>query len=588
MMNSALKVSTTPDPKALFKDLGRPTLRGVRKCPNCGIYNGIRGLSCKNKDCNMVLRGKGRKGNQSADAIRIITGSSAMVYSVRLRDRGPDYRGFVELPLSEEIILQGPDAETMTLVDVPHCYIGSCQKSLATEGNQTTCPHIELAQKCATEAQPLTLKNSVLNSLPVSNEMKQAIWLLATETTGPLVQRVSKNIMVVKCKAQQTPQLGFLHFSFSESPKKKGSVEHRFHCSCRQFKNFKHSTEDSKKKCVHFYACICAFASEDALTKEFKYFINMDEAKDDVPDPSQGSVQITIIDGQLTTTSPETVSMAITMPGLQSKKRRKDDTLAQASSALLTLQEGATSPAKKTAPSRRSGGPAPDPDQSFNKGVPQPLVEALVEGPTVSFNHWLGSVTERINQTMHYQFEGTPEPLVFHIPQVFFDILQQRISSGSRKKRLPNSTVAFIRKDALPLGTFTKYTWQLTSIIQVKQIFDTAEMPMEVTRSFVENKDGTFSRYVSPKVDVEHVGEAYRRAAGQIPIKPFELKTFLKIGNTAADQKEPTPFIIEWIPEILPKSRIGELRIKFEYGHQRNGHVEKRVDELHTAIEHVV
>eukprot|EP00057_Strongylocentrotus_purpuratus_P035157 XP_797929.3 PREDICTED: uncharacterized protein C2orf42 [Strongylocentrotus purpuratus] len=535
MMNSALKVSTTPDPKALFKDLGRPTLRGVRKCPNCGIYNGIRGLSCKNKDCNMVLRGKGRKGNQSADAIRIITGSSAMVYSVRLRDRGPDYRGFVELPLSEEIILQGPDAETMTLVDVPHCYIGSCQKSLATEGNQTTCPHIELAQKCATEAQPLTLKNSVLNSLPVSNEMKQAIWLLATETTGPLVQRVSKNIMVVKCKAQQTPQLGFLHFSFSESPKKKGSVEHRFHCSCRQFKNFKHSTEDSKKKCVHFYACICAFASEDALTKEFKYFISMDEAKDDVPDPSQGSVQITIIDGQLTTTSPETVSMAITMPGLQSKKRRKDDTLAQASSALLTLQEGATSPAKKTAPSRRSGGPAPDPDQSFNKGVPQPLVEALVEGPTVSFNHWLGSVTERINQTMHYQFEAN----LLTKPATFF-----------KPKYHP--------------------------------------MPMEVTRSFVENKDGTFSRYVSPKVDVEHVGEAYRRAAGQIPIKPFELKTFLKIGNTAADQKEPTPFIIEWIPEILPKSRIGELRIKFEYGHQRNGHVEKRVDELHTAIEHVV
>ena len=39
---------------------------------------------------------------------------------------------------------------------------------------------------------------------------------------------------------------------------------------------------------------------------------------------------------------------------------------------------------------------------------------------------------------------------------------------------------------------------------------------------------------------------------------------------------EPTPFIIEWIPDILPITHIGELRIKFEYGHQRNGHVEKR------------
>ena len=47
-------------------------------------------------------------------------------------------------------------------------------------------------------------------------------------------------------------------------------------------------------------------------------------------------------------------------------------------------------------------------------------------------------------------------------------------------------------------------------------------------------------------------------------------------GNTAPDQKEPTPFIIEWIPDILPRSHIGELRLKFEYGHQRNGHVVKK------------
>jgi hypothetical protein len=47
-------------------------------------------------------------------------------------------------------------------------------------------------------------------------------------------------------------------------------------------------------------------------------------------------------------------------------------------------------------------------------------------------------------------------------------------------------------------------------------------------------------------------------------------------GNTQADQRDPTPFIIEWIPDILPKSHIGELRIKFEYGHQRNGHIEMR------------
>lgn len=37
----------------------------------------------------------------------------------------------------------------------------------------------------------------------------------------------------------------------------------------------------------------------------------------------------------------------------------------------------------------------------------------------VSFIQWLASVTERINQTMHFQFSGDPDALVFHVPQVF-------------------------------------------------------------------------------------------------------------------------------------------------------------------------
>ena len=35
--------------------------------------------------------------------------------------------------------------------------------------------------------------------------------------------------------------------------------------------------------------------------------------------------------------------------------------------------------------------------------------------------------------------------------------------------------------------------------------------------------------------------------------------------------------MIEWIPDILPFMKIGELRIKFEYGHQRNGQLEQRI-----------
>ena len=91
-------------------------------------------------------------------------------------------------------------------------------------------------------------------------------------------------------------------------------------------------------------------------------------------------------------------------------------------------------------------------------------------------------------------------------------------------------------------------------------------------RTFLENKDGSFS--VNPRP--ENDKESWKSLPGK-KIRAHELKTYLKVGQTTSDQKDPTPFIIEWIPEILPFMKIGELRIKFEYGHQRNGQLEQRI-----------
>jgi len=38
---------------------------------------------------------------------------------------------------------------------------------------------------------------------------------------------------------------------------------------------------------------------------------------------------------------------------------------------------------------------------------------------------------------------------------------------------------------------------------------------------------------------------------------------------TAPEQKEPTPFIIDWIPDVFPRTRVGEMSLTFEFGHQR-------------------
>lgn len=538
---------------AFLSDLGKATLRGIRKCPRCGTFNGTRGLSCKNKTCGTIFR-YGARNQPSIEAVKIITGSDLQVYSVRQRDRGPDYRCFVELGVSETAI-QTVDGTIITQLSSGRCYVPSCLKA-ATQGIvENQCQHIKLAVTCQAEATPLTLKSSVLNALQAAPETKQSLWQLATEPTGPLVQRVTKNIMVVKCKASQKHNLGYLHASFMQKISSRSLPERRFFCSCQTLRPHKSSVPkaEAAPKCIHFFACLCAFASDETLAQEFSDFLNFD---------ASGLKEIIVPHlGCHAESSVSACESAASKP----RKRKKDEVSGAQVNSSLMPQDAVNSNLRK------SGLKRPVVTSSLKRHVcGQLLDEAQV---TLSFQDWLASVTERIHQTMHYQFDGKPEPLVFHIPQSFFDALQQRISIGSAKKRLPNSTTAFVRKDALPLGTFSKYTWHITNILQVKQILDTPEMPLEITRSFIQNRDGTYELFKCPKVEVENIAESYGRIEKQPVLRPLELKTFLKVGNTSPDQKEPTPFIIEWIPDILPQSKIGELRIKFEYGHHRNGHV---------------
>nr|XP_020635798.1 uncharacterized protein C2orf42 homolog isoform X1 [Pogona vitticeps]XP_020635799.1 uncharacterized protein C2orf42 homolog isoform X1 [Pogona vitticeps]XP_020635800.1 uncharacterized protein C2orf42 homolog isoform X1 [Pogona vitticeps] len=536
---------------AFLSDLGKATLRGIRKCPRCGTYNGTRGLSCKNKTCGTVFRYGARK-QAGVDAVKIVTGSDVQVYSVRQRDRGPDHRCFVELGVSETT-LQTVDGTILTQLSSGRCHVPSCLKAASQGVAENQCQHIKLAGNCQTEATPLTLKSSVLNAMQASPDAKQTLWQLATEPTGPLVQRVTKNILVVKCKASPKHSLGYLHTSFTHKAGPKNVAERRFFCSCQAWRPSKAGPpkDEAGQKCIHFFACVCAFASDDALAQEFADFLSCDSSG---LKPAIGAQLVC---------QPESAPPSGDAVASKAKRRKREGSSGAQGNGPLLSQEVANS-------SLRKSGQKKSPVVSLKRqACSQLLDESHV---TLSFQEWLASVTERIHQAMHYQFDGKPEPLVFHIPQSFFEALQQRISIGSIKKRLPNSTTAFVRKDALPLGTFSKYTWHITNILQVKQIFDTLEMPLEVTRSFIQNRDGTYEPFKCPKVEVESIPETYGRLEKQPVLRPLELKTFLKVGNMSPDQKEPTPFIIEWIPDILPQSKIGELRIKFEYGHYGNGH----------------
>ncbi|XP_063031376.1 uncharacterized protein C2orf42 homolog [Melospiza melodia melodia] len=546
-----------PKAPSFLSDLGKATLRGIRKCPRCGTYNGTRGLSCKNKTCGAVFRAGARRAPGAADAVRLLGGAQGQLYSVRQRQR----RCFVELGVSETAI-QTPEGTLITQLSSGRCHAPACAGR--AEGQ---CQHLKLALGCRAEATALPLKSSVLGAVQAPAEAKRSLWELAAEPSGPLVQRVTKSVLVVKCQASPRHSLGYLHASFGQR---------RFSCACRvpghgrakgerreddeeegEEEEEEEEEESPPARCIHFLACICAFASDESLAQEFSEFLTADGSG------LKGTLIPQLLRG------PGPTARARGAAAARARRRRKDlGTGPQVPGPLLAPEPAHPNPRRSSLRKLPVVSSSPSPSSSSSSlkrhGCPQALDESQV---SLSFQEWLGSVTERIHQTMHYQFEGHPEPLVFHIPQSFFEALQQRISSGSGKKRLPNSTTAFVRRDALPLGTFSKYTWHITNVLQVKQIFDTPEVPLEITRSFVQNRDGSYEPFRSPRVEVESVPEGLGPHDRQPPLRPLELQTFLKVGHTSPTQKEPTPFTIEWIPDILPRSRLGELRLKFQYGH---------------------
>ena len=52
-----------------------------------------------------------------------------------------------------------------------------------------------------------------------------------------------------------------------------------------------------------------------------------------------------------------------------------------------------------------------------------------------------------------------------------------------------------------------------------------------------------------------------------------ECQTYLKVGQMSSNPKYIVPFVIEWVPNLLPRMGIGEVTITFEFGHQKNGQV---------------
>ena len=70
------------------------------------------------------------------------------------------------------------------------------------------------------------------------------------------------------------------HTSFVQKIGVKNLPERRFFCSCHTLKSHKSnaSKDEAVQRCIHFFACICAFASDETLAQEFSDFLNFDSS----------------------------------------------------------------------------------------------------------------------------------------------------------------------------------------------------------------------------------------------------------------------------------------------------------------------
>ena len=254
------------------------------------------------------------------DACKLTTEQSSClswtsIFSVRVKERA-ESRGFVQIEYGD-LSRQDDDnvgAETnhilMGLENVEltpskgTCYILGCpKKSVATkisDKSEDVCAHV-LA--CAsrtdlTDSETFKLKHSVLNSMSISTECKNKIYMQSQD--APLVQRVSATSMVVKCDKEEylLHPLGYLHTSFIKSNTDQAGA-FKFGCQCSlpipsiaaKKKSLSivsanmpemhlSSTPILKVRCIHFYACVAAFSSYPELAKEFARFISDEQVYD--------------------------------------------------------------------------------------------------------------------------------------------------------------------------------------------------------------------------------------------------------------------------------------------------------------------
>ena len=174
---------------------------------------------------------------------QVNTGTSALLYSVCLRDRGPNNRGFVQLPtvVDDDGNVATFPVDPSVLCQAARCYVDTCPCAAALLNCPTyvmsrDCIHIRAAIACTADAEPLEIDPSVVDSLSfVTEDMRTILRHFIANETCPVIQRVTRSVFVVRSQPSCEHTLEFVHVTFAESVRSRINSSPKFTCDCRSF-----------------------------------------------------------------------------------------------------------------------------------------------------------------------------------------------------------------------------------------------------------------------------------------------------------------------------------------------------------------
>lgn len=191
--------------------LHRSTLRGLKKCPQCGSFNGIRALKCLNKQCSHVLMLplSKRSSTNLLNTVQLVSKTDAKLYSVQVREKDTEHhRSFVQI--TDKTI--SSDDESCIISRNAICYVDTCKYD--SHDINISCKHIKNAlENTDVSSTPLTIDIDIWFAMRLPSQTKARLWseYVEAENSIPLVQRINRTMFVVKCDKTAAFPAGRLH-----------------------------------------------------------------------------------------------------------------------------------------------------------------------------------------------------------------------------------------------------------------------------------------------------------------------------------------------------------------------------------------